>query len=953
MIAICPTQETLTDLLAGNLSAETLVTLEDHLGQCHSCQHRLDTLTTPQLIANWVKDIRPNPYPYLSPSGTSGLGRIGRYRVESELGRGGMGVVFQAWDEELRRNVALKVLRIDRDDERTVERFVRETRAASALQHDHLVPVLDVVRTDDGRPVMVMPLILGQTLREAIRTQSTLPLRAATTMIREVADGLDAVHRAGLIHRDIKPGNILLDQSDGRAKLTDFGLSRQLIAGDTITQDGTLMGTPEYMSPEQAKDATVVDARSDVYSLGITLYECLAGVVPFRGSAFEIISQHDTDEPVPVRRLRSVPADLETICMKCLAKQPERRYATAAELRDDLDRWLRGEPILARSPSMLERAYRWCLRNPWPVALFFVTLIGCVVAGLGWWRATMNARQASKDAQAAITATAAAEQQTQLANERATLALGTITTLIQTQNNMSNTPGTLELRKHMTQAALTDLRKLSTAIEKVPGADRQTMIAHQKLGDTFNLLGQSDDAFAQWKRVIAVGEDRLREVPGDVQTIRDLSYAYYAMGFNKNRLGEYATAAEHHEAGIRLLTPIYEANPNDIELQDSLGILLSGRADNHFAMNQPRAALRALERAVELDEQFLTQQPHNPRVRSNCSLKKGRISILHLNFFHDYSAAEKVLREQLAVAAKQLQLTPNDTTWLRNERLYKLELASALQRQCRFAEAEAMARESLKTATQAVAADPGNTQLIREQSGALSMLGQSLLGAGKASEAKEVFVKRLALLESITPNSSQSATVAADLVPACDEIVNAAVRSGDFTEADGAILKASQFLKRRPNLSPEQLQKLDSFTMMLRQSIQVFPEGLTKPDAITKLPDESAVRAMLIRVIQLARTGNHEQADREVQQALERFPNHVTCWKAQACVDGLVAEHVQDVEVRKQRIASGVRSLMRAIEQDATVLETVHLAPEWNTIRSDADCRTLLAAHLQRRYPVE
>jgi tetratricopeptide (TPR) repeat protein len=953
MAATCPPPETLASLFSDTLSADELATLDEHLGRCPSCRQRLDTLSTPSVLSEWVKDARPNPYPFLSPGVPSGLGRIGRYRVEAELGRGGMGIVFRAWDEELRRGVALKVLRLDRDDERTVERFVREARAASAVQHDHLVPVLDVLRTDDGRPVMVMPLVVGPTLREKIRAHTALAPREAALILRQVADGLEAVHRAGLVHRDLKPGNILIDRADGRAKVTDFGLSRPLADGDPLTQDGTLMGTPEYMSPEQAKGPAAADARSDVYSLGVTLYECLTGVVPFRGSPFDVIAQHETDEPVPVRRLRRVPADLETICLKCLSKQPGRRYLTAAALRDDLDRWLRGEPILARTPGVVERALSWCRRNPWPVALLAVSLLGGAGAAVGWWRASVNATLADQRAEAAAAATATADEQRRLADERAVLALGTINSLIQTQNRMANTPGTLELRKQMTQTALADLRKLSAAVEKVPGADRSTMGAHQKLGDAYNLLGQSDDAFAEWERVIAIGEQRLQDFPNDIDTLRDMSYAYYAIGFNKNRIGQYAAAAERHTAGLRLLMPVHDANPDNLPVMDSLGIVLSGLAANHFSTGQPRAGLKALERAVQLDERYLTQKPDEKRVLSNCSIKKRTIGVLHLETFFDYPAAEKVARTQLAVATRQLEQTPNDPTWLRDVRHSNLVLITALLRQCRFAEAEPLARDNLAAATAAMKADPGNIQLVREQGIALSLVGQASLGVGKAVEAKADFLKRLALLESVSPGSPQAAVLAVDLYPACDELLNAAIRCADFAEADRAVQKASEFLKRRPSLTPEQSKNIDSITATIRKAVQAFPDCLTNPDDITRLSDESAAHAVLIQVIHLTRTGELARADRVVQQAQKRFPNHVLIWKAQACVDGTAAVQTTDTAERQRRVASGASALLRAIELDPSTLETMHLAPEWNAIRTDDAFRQQLAAYLLKRHPVD
>jgi tetratricopeptide (TPR) repeat protein len=312
-----------------------------------------------------------------------------------------------------------------------------------------------------------------------------------------------------------------------------------------------------------------------------------------------------------------------------------------------------------------------------------------------------------------------------------------------------------------------------------------------------------------------------------------------------------------------------------------------------------------------------------------------------------------VARAQLTVAARQLQKEPNDPRWLVDERHSKLVLIMALQRQCRFAEAEPLARQQVEITARAMQADEGNIQVLREYSTAISALGQVLLGAGQAAEAMVLFQRRLALLETVAPTSPQAALIANDLVPACDEIVNAALRCGDFAAAERAVVKALEFFKRRPNVAPERLKMVESSVACVRDAYQMFPRGLTLPEEIAKLPNESAVHAMHIRAIHLASTQQIQQADLVLQQAHERFPNHIICLKAEACVNGLAANQTNDLAECSRRITSGIASLMRAIELDNTVLETMHLAPEWNALRTSPEFLSRLAKHLLARYPID
>jgi WD40 repeat protein/anti-sigma factor RsiW len=388
----CIPEADLQAFVLGELPERPADAIAHHLARCPACEARagrLDELadsaiqalrqpaSDPAAPARTSLNAGPAGEGEAAPTPTTGPAAVPGYEVLGELGRGGMGVVYRARQTSLDRIVALKMLlSAEHAGPQELARFRTEAEALARLQHPNLVQIYDVGH-QDGLPYFSLEYCGGGSL--AAKLDGTpLPPRPAAELAETLARAMHAAHQQGIVHRDLKPANVLLT-ADGTPKITDFGLAKRLDGEPGQTASGAVMGTPSYMAPEQAGGKSgKVGPAADVYALGAILYELLTGRPPFKAATpLDTVLQVLSDEPVPPRGLQpKLPRDLETICLKCLEKAPQRRYPSAAELADDLGRFLAHRPVRARRTSAPERLWRWTRRHPgWATAALLLILL--------------------------------------------------------------------------------------------------------------------------------------------------------------------------------------------------------------------------------------------------------------------------------------------------------------------------------------------------------------------------------------------------------------------------------------------------------------------------------------------------------------------------------------------------------------------------------------------------
>jgi tetratricopeptide (TPR) repeat protein/tRNA A-37 threonylcarbamoyl transferase component Bud32 len=583
--------------------------------------------------------------------------RVGNYELLGVIAHGGMGVVYKARHTRLDRYAAIKmVLAGAHATPQQLARFQAEAQAVARLQHPNIVQLYEVGEQDD-LPYIALEYVDGGSLAQKVGAMPQPP-RAAAEQVERLARAMHFAHEHGVVHRDLKPANILLT-SDGVPKVTDFGLAKRLEADSGQTRTGTLMGTPSFMAPEQARgDNKSVGPCSDIYALGAILYDLLTGRPPFAaGSAMETVVAVLKTEPVAPTRLQAgVPRDLETICLKCLQKEPHQRYATAAELADDLRRFLSGEPIRARPVGVAERLWRWARRNPGIATLIAAVLLLLTTVAAGSTAAAVRiraeqrlaeensaaARRAQGDAEDALReverqkqiaetsaaqaraaqgqaekARTVADELATVASEQRELALDAVGALVtKVLDRLDNSEGSQLVKKELLDLAIDRLKKITGSAEQTAVADMRMAEAHRRLGDLARRLGDTPLARRNYEQVDRISRQHLAENPNDRDWRRTLSVADVLFGDLALEAGDRGAARKHYGAARTARADLAEADGASRPARVDLAQAAVKLGD----VSEPDRAVDYYREALGIRESILDGNPDDPNARRDVGL---------------------------------------------------------------------------------------------------------------------------------------------------------------------------------------------------------------------------------------------------------------------------------------------------------------------------------------------
>jgi serine/threonine protein kinase len=625
-------------------------------------------------------------------------GTVAGYEILGVLGRGAMGVVYKARQRGLKRLVALKmILAGDHASERDLARFRAEAEAVARLQHPNIVQIYEV-GAEDGRPFFSLEFVDGITLAKMV-SSTPLPEREAAGIMLALARGMHVAHEAGVIHRDLKPANVLL-AADGTPKISDFGLAKQVEEDSGQTRSGTILGTPNYMAPEQAEGRNKdVGPLSDVYGLGAILYELLTGRAPFRAATvLETLDQVRNQEPVAPHLLRpGVARDLETICLRCLQKEPARRYASAAELADDLARFVNGEPIRARPVSTAERLARWCRRNPGlasltgAVAVLLVAIAG-VSSAFAWQVQVKNDElkhtndNLNRTNEELVLSNQAKEEARQKAEKNAEEARRTYSTayermiqlgrnvygrlLDQREGSESLSPEQRKLREDMAKILSSHLLKLAGDFER-SGVTAFSKIGGLKaLGDLLSQdFGHKQAGLQQYQKARQLLEPIVAAEPENDLARGNLALVLGRVGEVSADLGgDLDRARGRLEEAVRFQRAIVE-HPRSkayapLEARRLLANYLLARGKLCLRQGDPAAARPDLEEAVRLRQEWNDATPAQPAANKLAvrSLLAETHCWLGIAGWHlgDAAATDAALGKALATCKEFARRTPRD-----------------------------------------------------------------------------------------------------------------------------------------------------------------------------------------------------------------------------------------------------------------------------------------------------
>ena len=729
-MSLCLTENDMAELTNDSAPPAVLRRYRRHLESCSDCRKRIDSYVSSSMIkkyqvsdcaiendgreenafANLRRVMLNNPPPEDCPPATSTTcdatkhvdqsHTMGPYRIICRLGVGGMGTVQLCHDSRLDRLVAIKTLHTDRDDERSRRRFVREAQAAARIHHENVVSVHNVAEPADATPYLEMQYIPGESLRERLFRQKILDPEMVAAIAIGVGRGLSAAHAVGLVHRDVKPANVMLDAVDGRAKLTDFGLVRASTGGDELTREGLAPGTPEYMSPEQFTTPGLVDARTDVYSLGVTLYEMLTGTVPFRGASHEIMQQVLRDAPPSPRKLNvRIPRDLATICLKALEKDRERRYDSASDFADDLQRWQEGEPILARTVGCSGRFLRWWKRQPALAAVSTASVI-LAISGISavlwqWRRAEHNLADFIHQRRLSTQFLAEANRQRRGKENKAAEAF------VQSRNAD-------EARGQLLSVALQSALR------------QNTNLAHVE---------------RKFEQMFAISEETIQSSPKKSTDPANVASAYMCQGNLWRGTRNFKKALASYEKALSIFRKLLRNNPDSTDTQQALAATMHWTGCVRQELGDRPGALTAYHEAEHAFRQLCHRNPDAPNF--SLDLAQSLIAIARLDVMSNRDDALKKLREARGILLELQRVVgePFDLQSQRSTIIAYRDLADGYRSVGDTKTQVALYRTACHLSSAVLSGNPRSSFLRSELAAAQHRLGLLLLEQGQPKEA--------------------------------------------------------------------------------------------------------------------------------------------------------------------------------------------------------------------------
>jgi tetratricopeptide (TPR) repeat protein len=767
---------------------------------------------------------------------------FGNYELLEEIGRGGMGVVYKARQRDPDRIVALKVIRAgalaSADD---LQRFKAEANAAAGLAHPNIVAIHEVGEID-RQPYFTMPYLphgslaqkigrVRQVRADAPTTQED-PRRAAEILVK-IARAIYHAHQYGILHRDLKPSNILLDERD-EPHVCDFGLARRVDKETGLTLSGAILGTPAYMAPEQAvgKKAGLTVA-ADVYGLGAILYALLTGRPPFQGETpLDTLAQVESTDPEHPGRLNSsVDRDLGIICLKCLEKDPARRFPSAQALAEDLERWLAGKPIVSRPVSRAEQVWRWCRRNPAKataagIALAAVLALGAstVFIWLGWSEA---ARQRDL-----------AERQRERADRHYQQARAVDQMLTRIATRLANVPHMEKERRELLQEMLRSYEGFLEA-ENVDSELRQeTGKAYLRIGELQNDLGSQDkarDAFQSgqavfeqltadfpdradywvdlarcyegpaWsalddpretelacRRALEIRERLAREHPAEPSYLDDLAQNYRGLGLRLQLIGKFDDAEHEYRRGVGIAETLHASHPDVAGYRKTLASALAGLGQRLLDAGRYAEAEPLLRRALILQQKLIQEFPLDVSYREASGYWYWHLGQL-LEKTGEAREAEEAYKAALAIQDRLGAEFPDLPANRAQAAIVRARgLGPLLYQQFRFAEAEQAYRQALEI-YQKLAADYTSGYMhklaVVNLGETYGNLGEMLLNIGRRDEAKQACVREEAICR-------EAAKDFPDVAENRSNWAECLRKQGELLQIDGRLPEAEQMFLR-------------------------------------------------------------------------------------------------------------------------------------------------------------